>query len=171
MTGAASGIGRAVAVGAARDGWFVHVLDLDPDGAAGTVDLAREAGGDGRAHVLDVTDAAAVASAVGAVVDAGPPLRGLFAGAGIDVGGAAHELDPATWRRVLDVNVTGTFLVVREVLRTMVADGGGSVVLCGSPAATVGFAAGARRRTAPRRGRSRPWSAPSRSTTRATGSG
>ncbi|MGO1336154.1 MAG: SDR family NAD(P)-dependent oxidoreductase, partial [Cellulosimicrobium funkei] len=102
VTGAASGIGRAVAVGAARDGWFVHVLDLDPDGAAATVDLARQAGGDGRAHVLDVTDAAAVAAAVGTVAESGPPLRGLFAGAGIDLGGAAHELDPATWRRVLD---------------------------------------------------------------------
>ncbi|MDQ8041416.1 SDR family oxidoreductase [Cellulosimicrobium sp. XJ-DQ-B-000] len=142
VTGAASGIGRAVAVGAARDGWFVHVLDLDPDGAAATVDLARQAGGDGRAHVLDVTDAAAVAAAVGTAAESGPPLRGLFAGAGIDVGGAAHELDPATWRRVLDVNVTGTFLVVREVLRAMIDGDGGSVVLCGSPAATVGFAAG-----------------------------
>ncbi|MDF2826744.1 MAG: oxidoreductase [Mycobacterium sp.] len=147
VTGAASGIGRAVAVGAARDGWFVHVLDLDHDGAATTVDLVRAAGGDGRVHVLDVTDAAAVESAMSVVEGAGLPLRGVFAGAGIDMGGAAHELDPGTWRRVLDVNVTGTFLVVREVLRTMIdgdgdGDGGGSVVLCGSPAATVGFAAG-----------------------------
>ena len=142
VTGAASGIGRAVAVGAARDGWFVHVLDLDPDGAAATVDLARQAGGDGRAHVLDVTDAAAVAAAVGTVAESGPPLRGLFAGAGIDLGGAAHELDPATWRRVLDVNVTGPFLVVREVLRAMIDGDGGSVVLCGSPAAPVGNAPG-----------------------------
>ena len=142
VTGAASGIGQAVAVGAARDGWFVHMLDLDPEGAAATVDLVREAGGDGRTHVLDVTDAAAVEAAVGALADVGPPLRGLFAGAGIDVGGAAHELDPGTWRRVLDVNVTGTFLVVRQALRTMIAGDGGSVVLCSSPAATVGFAAG-----------------------------
>lgn len=142
VTGAASGIGRAVAVGAARAGWYVHALDLDADGAATTTDLVRAAGGDGRAHVVDVTDADAVAAAFAGITTAGPALRGTFAGAGIDVGGAAHELAPDVWRRVLDVNATGTFLVVQQSLRAMMTTGGGSVVLCGSPAASVGFAAG-----------------------------
>lgn len=142
VTGAASGIGRAVALGAARDDWFVHVLDRDADGATATARLVHAAGGESRAHIVDVTDADAIANVFAALSTSGPALRGVFASAGIDLGGAAHELSPKTWRRVLEVNVTGTFLVIQQALRTLMVNGGGSIVLCSSPAATVGFAAG-----------------------------
>lgn len=140
ITGAGSGIGRAVACAAACDGWLVHATDVDDAAAAETLDQVRQHGGHGTSHGLDVTDAAAVAQTFSAL-DASGPLRGLFTAAGIDSGGAAHELDPAVWRRVLDVNATGTFLVVQQALEAMM-HGGGSIVLCSSPAAQVGFAAG-----------------------------
>ncbi|MFG3254684.1 SDR family NAD(P)-dependent oxidoreductase [Streptomyces sp. NPDC048172] len=142
VTGAGSGIGAATARAAARDGWFVHAADADGDAVAATLDAVRAVGGDGAAHVLDVTDAEAVERTFAAVAHGPGPLRGTFTAAGIDLGGPAHEMDPERWRRVLEVNTTGTFLVVRQALRAMMRGGGGSVVLCGSPAAQVGFAAG-----------------------------
>lgn len=141
VTGAGSGIGRAVACAAARDGWLVHASDLDHAAAATTLDRIRQRGGRGTSHCLDVTDSAAVAQTLAALDTASAPLRGLFTAAGIDSGGAAHELDPVAWRRVLEVNATGTFLVVQQALKAMM-HGGGSIVLCSSPAAQVGFSAG-----------------------------
>ncbi|GAA2428292.1 SDR family NAD(P)-dependent oxidoreductase [Actinomadura vinacea] len=141
ITGAGSGIGRAVSLAAARDGWYVHAADIDHAAAAQTLEQVEQRGGHGTGHGLDVTDAAAVAQTFTALDSAAAPLRGLFTAAGIDTGGAAHELDPAVWRRVLEVNATGTFLVVQRALEAMMP-GGGSIVLCGSPAAQVGFAAG-----------------------------
>ena len=141
VTGAASGIGRAVCELAAQADHHVHALDVDADGLATTVDLVRAAGGQATAYQVDVTAADRVES-VFAAIATGPPLAGVFASAGADIGGAAHELDPTTFRRVLEINTTGTFLVVQQALRAMIAANGGSVVLCGSPAAQVGFAAG-----------------------------
>ncbi|MFF8281936.1 SDR family NAD(P)-dependent oxidoreductase [Streptomyces albus] len=142
VTGAGSGIGAAAALAAARDGWFVHVTDTDGDAMAATLDAVHALGGSGAGHVLDVTDAAAVERAFAAVRQGPGPLRGLFTAAGIDRGGPAHELEAVQWRRVLEVNTTGTFLVVQQALAEMMRGGGGSIVLCGSPAAQVGFAAG-----------------------------
>jgi NAD(P)-dependent dehydrogenase (short-subunit alcohol dehydrogenase family) len=73
----------------------------------------------------------------------GDPPTGLFAAAGIDIGGPAHRLPVADWSRVLDVNLTGAYLAARTVIATMLDAGvGGSIVLCSSPAAFVAFAAG-----------------------------
>lgn len=141
VTGAASGIGRAVAVRAASEGWYVHVLDVDGPGAEETCELVRATGAGAQMHIVDVTDAQALSKAFRTIA-AGPPLSGTFAGAGIDIGGPAHEFSPESWRRVLDVNATGSFLVVQQSILAMMPARSGSIVMCSSPAATVGFAAG-----------------------------
>ncbi|WP_028934643.1 SDR family NAD(P)-dependent oxidoreductase [Pseudonocardia spinosispora] len=141
VTGAASGIGRAVCELGSKAGYHVHALDRDVEGVTATVDAICAAGGQATGHLVDVTRVEEVSGAFESVAK-GPRLVGLFASAGIDLGGMAHELDPETFRRVLDVNTTGAFLVVQQALRVMIAAGGGSIVLCGSPAAQVGFAAG-----------------------------
>ncbi|GAA4872890.1 SDR family NAD(P)-dependent oxidoreductase [Saccharopolyspora cebuensis] len=141
VTGAASGIGLAVCALGARAGHHVHALDRSADGLAATVEAVHAEGGHATAHQVDVTAADQVDAAFDGVA-AGPRLAGVFTAAGVDRGGPAHALDPDAFRQVLEVNTTGTFLVVRAALRTMMATGGGSVVLCGSPAARVGFTAG-----------------------------
>ncbi|GAA0537378.1 short-chain dehydrogenase [Saccharopolyspora subtropica] len=141
ITGGASGIGRQTALMLAAAGESVVVLDTDEPAAREVADQARAAGAAfARAVRCDVTDEASVTAAVGQL-DQAP--TGLVAAAGVDIGGLAHVLPVADWRRVLEVNLTGSFLIARAVIGRMLESGdGGSVVLCSSPAAFAGFAAG-----------------------------
>ena len=145
ITGGGSGIARAVALAVAADGASVAILDRDAESAVRVAEQARLAGAPAALGLqCDVSDEAAIDTAIAATTaELGVPQQ-LFAGAGIDRGGPAHELAAGTWRDVLAVNLTGAFLVTRAVLRELVAASlPGSLVLCSSPAATVGFAAGA----------------------------
>lgn len=142
VTGAGSGIGQAAACQAAADGWVVHALDTDHDALEVTEHRIRAAAGICLPHPVDVTDDHAMSAVFAAVANRPEPVRGLVAAAAVDRGGLAHELDPQLWRSVIEVNVNGTFIAARHALRAMMAGEGGSVVLCGSPAAEVGFADG-----------------------------
>jgi NAD(P)-dependent dehydrogenase (short-subunit alcohol dehydrogenase family) len=145
VTGGGSGIGRAAALLAAERGARIGILDRDAE-ASGAA--AHEALGRGAAAAAglgcDVTVESQVTETLEAIEGALGPPTGLFTAAGIDIGGFAHELELDTWQHVLATNLTGTFLSCRVAIRAMLASGqGGSVVCCSSPAAFVGFAAGA----------------------------
>ena len=101
VTGAASGIGRALARLLARRRAHVHVVDRDGAGAAA---VAAEVGG--VASTVDVTDADAVLALADRVFAAGP-VDLLFNNAGIAHGGPVAETSPADWRRLVDVNLLG----------------------------------------------------------------
>jgi NAD(P)-dependent dehydrogenase (short-subunit alcohol dehydrogenase family) len=138
-TGAARGIGRAAALGAARGGAAVAVLDLDGDLAG---DVAQEALALGAPAALgvacDVRSESSVAAAVDAAARELGPLRGVVSNAGIDRGALLHELALETWQDVIDTNLTGAFLVCRQALRRMLEHGqGGSIVCVSSPWAKV----------------------------------
>ena len=91
----------------------------------------------------DVSDEQAVDAAFERVTaELGVP-QGLFAAAGVDLGGPTDQLSAQRWRTVLEVNLTGAFLASRALLRgVLAAKLPGAIVLCSSPAARVGFAAG-----------------------------
>ena len=133
VTGAASGIGAAIARAFSSKGARVALLDLD-EAAAGR--LAEELDG-ARAFGCDVTDEAAVEAAVGAVAQAFGRIDILVNSAGIVDLAPAEELTLATWRRTLDVNLTGSFLVARAAARVMIAAGGGRIVNMASQAGSV----------------------------------
>ena len=149
VTGAGSGIGAAVAAGLVAEG-AQAVLLADVDGAAAT-DQAATLGGTASAAHLDVTDAGAVQAAVDRLLAAHGRLDVVVHAAGVDdpdakaaiagalEGGRAVRVTPdlelASWRRVLAVNLDGTFHVVRAALRAMAPLSRGSVVLIGSSAA------------------------------------
>ena len=136
VTGAASGIGAAIALGLARVGARVALVDRDLDGATA---VAREIGGEAQAWQLEVTDAAAVQRVFAEIARRWGRLDVLVNSAGIAIRKPALELAPAEWDRVMGVNVTGSFLCAREAARHMLARGSGSIV---NIASIMGFSGG-----------------------------
>jgi NAD(P)-dependent dehydrogenase (short-subunit alcohol dehydrogenase family) len=128
ITGGASGIGLAVARAAAAAGWQVAVADRD----RAALEAARAAlPAEARLGELDVTDEGAVERWIAEAADAGP-LAGLVTSAGIAADVPVLETSAEQFRRILEVNVTGTFLCAKAAARRMRATGGGSIVTIAS---------------------------------------
>jgi NAD(P)-dependent dehydrogenase (short-subunit alcohol dehydrogenase family) len=114
VTGAASGIGAAVARLAAAEGALVACLDRD---GAGVAALAAELALPGHSAEVDVTDPDAVKRALDGAAGALGGMDGLVNSAGIVALGPVEEMSLDTWRKVIDVNLTGTFLVSQAAVR------------------------------------------------------
>ncbi|MDJ0959039.1 MAG: SDR family oxidoreductase [Acidimicrobiia bacterium] len=129
VTGAGSGIGAATCRVLAERGDRVVCVDIDADSAQRTADEV-----DGSIAVgADVTDAADLERAVTTVVEQLGGIHNVVTCAGIEIGGHALDVEPETFRRILDVNVTGSFLTAQAAARAMRdASHGGSIVLIGS---------------------------------------
>ena len=139
VTGAGSGIGRAVALRLAKEGAASAVLDRS-EAAAGSVAAEIEAGG-GRAMPLaaDVTEAAEVDAAVTSAVSRLGGLHILVTSAGLSRAMKLVDMTPEVWNLVLGVNLTGTFLCTRAAAPHLVAQGFGRIVMIGSTCAQRGF--------------------------------
>jgi 3-hydroxy acid dehydrogenase / malonic semialdehyde reductase len=136
VTGASRGIGRAIALRLSRD-YDILALARSMDALD---ELAAEIGGAGgacRTAVVDVTDAAAVASTL-QDVDA----QLLINNAGVGPVKPMLELTPDEWHRIVDVNFNALYHVTRAVLPRMVARRSGHVVVIGSIASRSGFVGG-----------------------------
>ena len=118
VVGGASGIGRASAVALAADGCTVVVADLDADAARA---VAEQAGL--HAAQVDVTDEASVDALFEQVVAEHGSLDVVVNSAGTGTLGLVTEHPLGEWQRVLDVNLTGTFLVLKHAGRRMAAGG------------------------------------------------
>jgi NAD(P)-dependent dehydrogenase (short-subunit alcohol dehydrogenase family) len=120
VTGGASGIGAAAADRLRTAGHDVVTWDLR--------------GGD---IVCDISDPDAVSAALDrTLATVGVPDR-LVACAGVGASGMLIDQDPADWKRVIDVNLTGTWLTMRAVAQVMIDNGGGSIVAVSSISGTV----------------------------------
>ena len=143
VTGAASGIGRAVALAAAQRGAKVAALDINIAGVRAVEREMRDRGSPAAIGVgCDVRDEGQVTAAFQRTVDDLGTPDGLFANAGVEINVQVHEMPLAEWHRTLDVNLTGTFLCCKHAIRLMLSAGGGSIVCTSSPSAFVGFAGG-----------------------------
>ena len=139
ITGAAAGIGRAVAERFAREGARVIIADRDADAAASVV---AGIGSVARAVTVDISDEWSVESAFAELVAAGWSPDVVVANAGVQLFGhdaKVADLDLDVWRRTIDVNLTGTYLTVKHAVRALLGAGsGGSIILTGSPTALNG---------------------------------
>lgn len=137
VTGAGRGIGRAIAERFAGAGSHVAVNDVDAGTADDVAGSIREAGGSAMAAPADVSDSSDVNRMVDAVVATHGRIDVLVNNAGLN-GPMLHffEADEAWWRRILDVNLTGHFLVAHPVARIMARQGGGCIVNMSSGGAT-----------------------------------
>jgi NAD(P)-dependent dehydrogenase (short-subunit alcohol dehydrogenase family) len=138
VTGAASGIGAATVARLRSEGATVVGADVhdQPPAADGWIPVRA-----------DVTDESAVAEVIGRATAGGGRLDGVLTAAGIASGGPVHVVDLADWRRVLEVNLTGTFLVLKRAAAAMLAQppvGGqrGSLVTIASVEGLEGTAGG-----------------------------
>jgi NAD(P)-dependent dehydrogenase (short-subunit alcohol dehydrogenase family) len=145
VTGAARGIGRAVAQRMARDGGRVALVDVDGAELGVAAGLVRDAGGDPLELVCDVSDEEAVAGAFAAATDRFGGLDVVVPNAAVQLRGRddrADRLDAEVWRRTLEVNLTGAFLTAKHGARALLAGAGGAIVCTASPAGLYGIARG-----------------------------
>ncbi|MBX3023976.1 glucose 1-dehydrogenase [bacterium] len=138
VTGAGSGIGRAIAQRLAGEGARVAVADVNAAGAAATVEAIRGAGGSAEAVTVDVTDFAAVRAAAAAVRTRLGAVGVLVNNAGWDRVEPFVDNEPALWDRLIAINLKGPIHCTRAVLDDMIAGGGGAIVNISSDAARVG---------------------------------
>ena len=153
VTGAARGLGRAIALALAREGCDVVVSDLALPGQGGvgyalagageleaTATAVRACGRRSLAVVADVTKAEDVERMVAAAVEAMGGLDILIANAGIVAAAPVVAMDEAVWDRIFAVNVRGVFLCARAAIPHLVARGGGRIVNVASVAGKTGRA-------------------------------
>jgi len=132
ITGAASGIGRQIALTFARAGARVAIGDLDE---AGAKQVAAELDRDGMqaiAVAMDVTSETQVDGAMAAVVEAFGRIDILVSNAGIQTVAPLEQLAFSDWRRLLAIHLDGAFLTTRAALRQMYRQGSGSIIYMGS---------------------------------------
>ncbi len=144
VTGAGSGIGRAMAVMFGARGASVGVVDIDEAAAKETAQAITHAGGRARAYRADVSKAADIDAAVsGAVKDLGP-LDIMVNNAGIlDGYFNVDEMDESTFRKVIDIDLISVFLGAKRALKEMLPRGRGRIINTASVAGLNGTGGGA----------------------------
>jgi len=147
VTGAGTGIGRAVAYALAADGWAVVATDVDGDAADRVADGIRRAGGRARADRLDIVDEAAWKAVHRRIVDEEGDVELLVNNAGIRSSrttgdGDLIDLALATFDQMIAVNLRGAVIGTKLVLPAMRSAGRGSVVMMSSAVSMQGVPGG-----------------------------
>lgn len=141
VTGASSGIGRAIALVFVREGAKVVVSDMDEDGGRGTVDLITQQGGDATFIKANVALPADMEDLVAQTVGRYGALHVACNNAG--VGGETvptADYPPDEWNRVISINLSGVFYGMKYQIPAMLKAGGGAIVNIASILGAVGFA-------------------------------
>lgn len=140
VTGAASGIGRAIALALAREGAGVCIADMDAEGGQRVADEIVRAGGQARSIPVDVSEAVSVQTMVDQAAESFGRLDILVNNAGIARDGLLLRLKAEDWEAVLGVNLTGAFHCTRAALRAMVKQRAGRIINVTSVVGVMGNA-------------------------------
>jgi 3-hydroxybutyrate dehydrogenase len=133
VTGAASGIGKEIALTYAREGAKVAIADMNKDAAEAAATEMRALGLQAMGVAMDVTDEAQVDAGVAAVVAAWGTVDILVSNAGIQIVHPVEEFSLAEWRKMLAIHLDGAFLTTKACLPHMYAGKrGGSIIYMGS---------------------------------------
>ncbi len=143
VTGAARGIGKAIALTLAREGANVVVTDVDLEDARRVAQEIEELGRKTRAIQADVSQREAVQQLVGEAVSLFGRIDILVNNAGIIRRGTFLDHEPEEWDKVLSVNLGGTFNCAKEVVPLMIKQGGGKIINISSVVGKMGDIASA----------------------------
>jgi 3-oxoacyl-[acyl-carrier protein] reductase len=128
VTGAGDGVGRAIALALGAAGAAVGVNDLNPDRADNVAQEIISAGGQAMAWAADVSNKFQVGSMIENLRDRFTHLNILINAAGVQRPSTLIKLDEYDWRRILEINLTGTFFCAQLAGRVMADEGGGVIV-------------------------------------------
>ena len=141
VTGAGSGIGRAIAVRLAREGAAVAVWDLNAEGAEETVRIIGDAGGKAVAVAGDASKAEPIQEAADRTRGELGPITILVNNAGIAPFTPYMDIDDALWDRVIAINLKGPHLCIREILPDMLSTKWGRIINITSSSTQTGSSA------------------------------
>ncbi len=128
VTGAGRGVGRAIALSLAKAGASVGVNDLNPDRADHVMQEIVAAGGQAMAWSADISNKFQVSANIEALRDRFTNLNILVNAAGVQRPETLIKLDEYDWRRIIEINMTGTFFCTQLAGRVMADEGGGVIV-------------------------------------------
>ena len=137
VTGAGTGIGKGIARAFAREGATLVLSSRKRENLEATAEEVRRLGATADVIPADVTVEAEVVALFGQVVERFGRLDILINNSGAFDGGPLDELSLETWRKVIDVNLTGPFLCAREAMKIMKGQGGGRILNIGSISAQM----------------------------------
>lgn len=140
VTGAARGIGEAIAHELADHGALVMVADINEVGAKAVAETIVARGGKAASQKLDVTKRGMVTSVIEETISTFGSLDGMINNAGVCQGKAFLSIDEADWHRILDTNALGVLIGIQEAAKAMIAQGrGGKIVNTASIAGIQGY--------------------------------
>ncbi|MGZ3774090.1 MAG: SDR family oxidoreductase [Pseudobdellovibrionaceae bacterium] len=140
VTGGASGIGRATALAFGESNAWVGVADINEDRGLQTVFLIQQAGGEALFFKCDFSDPSSVQRMFKQIIQHMGKIDCAFNNAGIE-GEQANtaKYSEDVWQKVIDVNLRGVWLCMKNEISSMLKSGGGTIVNCASVAGLVGF--------------------------------
>jgi 3-oxoacyl-[acyl-carrier protein] reductase len=128
VTGAGEGIGTAIALALGKAGAAVGINDLNPDRADRVVDQIIAEGGQAIALLGDISNKFQASAVVEKLRDRFEKLHILVNAAGVARPASIYNMDEYDWRRIIEINLTGTFFCTQFCARVMADEGGGTIV-------------------------------------------